>query len=811
MSSFWQNWFGRVASLVPAGKGRPGTSRRGRGAARLRLEPLEARELLTIYTFQMTPDRNNIVVRNDPGNPANVQFVQGSTVLAEVSLGSLSGLRVLCDSGTDTLAVDYRYGVPLPSGGLDYEGGIGLDTLNVNDHPTANDAFTLGTYSVQRSDSAPITFPAGLDVVNVNGGSGANTYAVTGTLASCRTTLNIGNGRDTVTVGDAANTLHNNGPVTVNPGTGLDTLNVNDRSTTAGQAFPLGATSVQRSGLAPITFPGGFDVVNVSGGSGANTYTVAATLATCATTLNTGSGQDTVNVGDGGNTLRNNGPVTVLGGGGTRLNLNDQGTTTSQTYTVTATSVSRTGGVAPLTYSGLQSLAVRVGTAAETVNVQGTAAVTATTVNAGPGADTVNVGPGVGGLDYEGGMGLDTLSVNDQATAASLTYTLGAYFVQRSGSAPITFPAGLDVVNVNGGSGANTYAVTGTLASCRTTLNTGNGRDTVTVGDAANTLRNNGPVTVNGGGDTRLDINDQGTATSETYVVTATSVSRTGGVAPFTYSNLQSLAVNAGQAPETVIVQGTVAGTAVSLNGGGGGNRLLGSGAANLWAIAGPDAGSLSGAAYPGPVSFSRVGSLTAGSGGDTFQFADGATLSGNLTGGGADTLDASACSTSVVVDLQTGQATGVGGTVRGIGTVYGGTGNGALGAYNLLIGTGGNYLQGGTGRRNLLVAGGGPSTLSAGDQEDLLIGGTTAYDTEAGLVSWLQIASYWAGSDDYATRVANLTSGNGVPLLDATTVTGNGGGNVMNGNGALALIYTDGFDFISGFDPGSQTVTIVP
>jgi hypothetical protein len=153
-----------------------------------------------------------------------------------------------------------------------------------------------------------------------------------------------------------------------------------------------------------------------------------------------------------------------------------------------------------------------------------------------------------------------------------------------------------------------------------------------------------------------------------------------------------------------------------------------------------------------------------------------------------------------------------VGGTVSGIGTVYGGNGNGALGAYNLLIGAGGNILVGGTGRRNLLVAGASASALYGGDQDDLLIGGTTAYDTEAGLASWLQIAAGWAGPDDYATRVANLTTpGSGVPLLDATTVTGNGGGNTLIGNGALALLYTDGADAITGFDPGSQTVPITP
>jgi hypothetical protein len=58
---------------------------------------------------------------------------------------------------------------------------------------------------------------------------------------------------------------------------------------------------------------------------------------------------------------------------------------------------------------------------------------------------------------------------------------------------------------------------------------------------------------------------------------------------------------------------------------------------------------------------------------------------------------------------------------------------------------------------------------------------------------------------------VNNLLAGNGVPLLNATTVTGNGGGSTINGNGALALIYTDGQDTIGGFDPDSQTVAITP
>jgi hypothetical protein len=112
-------------------------------------------------------------------------------------------------------------------------------------------------------------------------------------------------------------------------------------------------------------------------------------------------------------------------------------------------------------------------------------------------------------------------------------------------------------------------------------------------------------------------------------------------------------------------------------------------------------------------------------------------------------------------------------------------------------------------------VAGGAASALTGGDGEDLLIAGSTTYDTEAGLVSWQAIAAYWAGTDDFGTRVSNLLAGTGVPILDPTpatgTVVGNGGGNTLLGNGGMALIFSDGADSISNFASGSQQVTITP
>jgi hypothetical protein len=164
-----------------------------------------------------------------------------------------------------------------------------------------------------------------------------------------------------------------------------------------------------------------------------------------------------------------------------------------------------------------------------------------------------------------------------------------------------------------------------------------------------------------------------------------------------------------------------------------------------------------------------------------------------------------------VTVNLQDGSASGVGGGVANIQNVTGGNGGGTAGMYNLLIGNGGNVLTGGTGRRNILVAGGSASTLNGGDQDDLLIAGSTVYDTDQAMAAWSQIAAEWASStDDFWTRVNLLsTPGSGVPLLDPTTVFGNGGGNTLNGTCELAWIFSDGLDTIGCFDPNSVTTPI--
>jgi hypothetical protein len=371
--------------------------------------------------------------------------------------------------------------------------------------------------------------------------------------------------------------------------------------------------------------------------------------------------------------------------------------------------------------------------------------------------------------------------------------------------------SGLTAITVTATSGNDTINIEGTPAGVPVTVNLGDGSDTVNLSPVAQNLSNlAGPMTINGGsGRDTLNLFDEGINSNQNYTVSSSTIARS-GMGTVTYQNVSNIVLNTGNGTDTITVQSTPAGTAVAINGGTGTNTLLGSAVDNAWILTGTNAGTLSSTSIAGLVSFTSVQNLTGGAAGNSFVFSDGAHISGNLDGGsGGGSLDYSAYSSSVIVDLQTATATGVGGTIANIQNITGGSGGGA-GVYNILVGDGGNTLAGGTGRRNLLIAGSSASTLLAGDDEDILIAGTTAYDMD--VASLMAIMAYWSGtSDDYATRVANLMSGNGVPLLDATTVTGNNGGNIMTGTGALALIYTDGLDSIGGFDPDSQLVTIVP
>jgi hypothetical protein len=491
--------------------------------------------------------------------------------------------------------------------------------------------------------------------------------------------------------------------------------------------------------------------------------------------------------------------------------------------------VALNGEVAQFDPGRITSIAVNSGSGTDSINVLRTLSGVPVTVNS-TGAATVNIGVSGSVQEILGPLAITnppfftTVNVDDSADTTARTVSLdtvtigGLSFGRVTGLAPapirykyadtssVTLQTGI------AGATVNVLATGKPVNLIGYSLNT-----TVNVGDAGSVQQILGPLTItNPPSFTTVNVDDSADTTArtvrlDTVTIGSSDYGRITGLAPaailYKYADTSSVTVQTGTGGATVNVVAT--GKPVNLIGDpGGAISLFASNAANTWTITGQNAGTLSSSLIASTVTFSGASNLTGGNGEDAFYFADGGGVDGTIDGGGGtNTLNYSSYSSTVLVDLPTGSATGVGTGIANIQNVTGGSGGGA-GVYNILVGNGGNVLTGGDGRRNLLIAGASASTLIGGNDDDILIGGTTAYDTEAGLASLQAIMNYWSSTaDNYATRLGNLLSGSGVPLLDGTKVTNNGGGNTMighhGGTGEMNLFY--------GLDPTMETTDYNP
>jgi Ca2+-binding RTX toxin-like protein len=276
------------------------------------------------------------------------------------------------------------------------------------------------------------------------------------------------------------------------------------------------------------------------------------------------------------------------------------------------------------------------------------------------------------------------------------------------------------------------------------------------------------------------------------------------------------VAVNAGAGNDTVKVGTSMAGK-LTVNGGGGSDTLVGPNATNTWNITGSSAGDLN-----ADTKFMAVENLVGGTGSDTFKFRDGMGITCALNGGsGTDTLNYSAYTIGVTVNLRTGTATGVAGGVRDIENVTGGAGNDTLtgnAANNLLRGGAGNDSISGGGGNDILLGGAGNDSLHAGSgrslligglgadriigdsADDIVIGGTTSHDLNDAAL--LAILSEWKRTDEtYQQRISHLIKGggrNGLILLNTTKVFNDIAHDVLTGGQGLDWFFQSPLDTIT-------------
>jgi hypothetical protein len=113
---------------------------------------------------------------------------------------------------------------------------------------------------------------------------------------------------------------------------------------------------------------------------------------------------------------------------------------------------------------------------------------------------------------------------------------------------------------------------------------------------------------------------------------------------------------------------------------------------------------------------------------------------------------------------------------------------------------------------RNLFIAGSAPVTIQGGAGDNILIGGSTQWDSD--MTALAAIMAEWTRTDaDYGQRVNDLLNGgglNGSYVLNASTVTGNGGGNTLLGNGGLNLYFGNPDLDVNDWDPNTETFVIV-
>jgi hypothetical protein len=649
-------------------------------------------------------------------------------------------------------------------GNVTVNGGWGYDSLTIDDQNEDNsflESYTLTPSSFARPGSALISY-SGMNVVTVNGSrytpatytisgtesafttnvnvdSNASTNAVyvqgTGTSSTLNVTsassdtvnvqntgswglLNItSNGHSTVNLGDNGNVQGIYGTVNIENPPSYTALNIDDSADPNGHSnvvldtftpsgdSPWGSVT----GLAPGSINYEYDdtsSVSITTGVLADTINVHATGVT--TNLSSGSGDYTVNVGNGGSVQN------ILG----TLNIENPPSFTTLTLDDSADSTGRTVWLNTFTSGSDTPWASITGLAPAAINYEQNDIVSPVTIKGGLGGNTFNVvALPSQSIDLNTGGGND--KVNVQTTSGSLIVN------GQGGNNTLVGPNANETWNITG---TNAGTVGGVSFSNVQNLTGGTGNDLFVFSNSKGVTG-----TINGGGGTN-ELDYAAYTSAVTVNLASHTATGTGG-----FSGIETL------------------------DGGTGSNKLIGPNATNTWNITGTNAGNVAG------VTFSAFPNLTGGTGMDVFVFSAGKNVTGAINGGGGgDWLDYALYTTAVMVNLTTGAATGVGGGVTNIQNVRAGSGGCTLTGNaqgNILIGgSGALTINGGSGR-SILIADNCAGHINGGSGTDILIGAKTSYDasTLANDIALADILAEWQSGNNYVTRISNIKNGLGL------------------------------------------------
>ena len=407
------------------------------------------------------------------------------------------------------------------------QGGLGSDQ-NFGENGNDSIVWSIGEGSDTRAmggtgtDTFTVTGSSAAETVTVGAATDSQSFTVnfagtslTGGTAIENMVLDMQGGADAVTINDTSSALFQNlshvtlklgtdtaaDSVVVNASNGVDTFYLSSTSGVVNIDRGVGVFngSPVQLGLSTSIEQGanGADTLLLNLGANDDIAYVKSTLAGLQTTIDGGTQRTQIRVGSQADSSTGNlngiaGKLVVTGGSGNEdaLYLYDQTDSVANTGALTSSLITGLGmGANGISYSGFESLNVNLGSGGDTVNVQSTS--TATT-------------------NVRTGLGNDTINVDSNAPAAN----------------------------------GNVNAIVGRLV-----------------------------IDGQGGSDT-LKVEDTGDATANGGVLTATTVTGLGMGTGITYGALEALNISLGAGGNTFNVQGTATGTATTLNSGNGNDVL---------------------------------------------------------------------------------------------------------------------------------------------------------------------------------------------------------------------------------------------
>ncbi len=398
--------------------------------------------------------------------------------------------------------------------------------------------------------------------------------------------------------------------------------------------------------------------------------------------------------------------------------------------------------------------------------------------------------PNAAGFMFSGGGGNDKFTVDDSAATTNKTVTVSDSKVTGVTSQDVNF-SGMETLELLTGSGADDVTVT-TSSTMAVMANLGDGNDSVTLdftssgpntnvtldgstGTNSLALRNLNAMSV----DYDIQAADKGQLTFDGASAPALVFDKFGTV-DTSQINVETWRIDLlTQVPNLILEDGPAAGQ-VTLRGaqaGGMPNTTIGSTARTVTLNSGDDAQQLSVTTNRYNAASGRTMNVNLQQGNDTLVLADGVGINGTINGGpGTDTLDYSAYTTAVTVDLPSSSATNLGTLANGT------TGNSFE---NVTTGSGNDSV----------IADADTNVIMTGDGDDNVIGGrggdTIQTGSGADTISVTSSEGNSAVNVDAGADDDQIFVGNNMQHLGAFTQDVN----IVGGGGTDSIVVTDSMD----------------